>query len=90
MGERKRMTPISKHDLGNDDDQGTLKLYKCTDHDNFWPVGCASIVLAHDEDEARGLLREALNDHGLNGDEPFTLDVVRMYPRTMILWDGNY
>lgn len=69
---------------------GTLKLYTCTDHDMFWPVGAASIVIAYSEEEARGLLQEALNEHGLDGTKEFTLVEIRYYPRAVILVDGNY
>jgi hypothetical protein len=67
-----------------------MKLFTCTDHDNFWPVGAASIALAENEEEAHELLKKALEDHGLSG-EDFTLQEVDLNsPQAVILCDGSY
>jgi hypothetical protein len=67
-----------------------LKLFTCTDHAGVWPVGVASVVVAHTEHEARGLLTEALEAEGLS-EKPFTLrriDTSR--PKAVVLRNGDY
>lgn len=68
-----------------------MKLYKCTDHAQFNPVGCASIVLAENTKEAHRLLRSALRARGLP-DKPFTLLELPLDkgPYAWILCDGEY
>lgn len=69
------------------------KLYICTDHDSHWPVGVASLVIAHDVDEARTLLDAALREHGLKPftDEPYTLqETYFQHPGAVVLRDGDY
>jgi len=76
----------------------SLRVFICTDHDCYWPVGVASVVVAEDEEGARALLDAALV--GRNGpkgglqphaESPYTLqelDVTR--PGAQILLDGDY
>lgn len=69
---------------------GQLKVFVCADHDGFWPVGVASVVVAHDEAEAQEILRLALIGRGLK-DKPFTLKLVDVAtPHVLIICDGNY
>lgn len=67
-----------------------LKVWVCTDHATFYPVGGASVVLAETKDIAERLLRDALKRHGLDGDRPFTLTPVDHWRQAIILCDGNY
>lgn len=70
-----------------------MKLYAVTDHDGFWPVGTASIVMAKDEDHARRLLDAELKLKGLKTSEdvPYSLcQVPQTMPKAIILNDGNY
>jgi hypothetical protein len=68
-----------------------MRVWTCVDHETFWPVGGASVVVAPDQPTARELLRRELERHGLKKDEPFTLlelDIAR--PQAVILNDGDY
>jgi hypothetical protein len=68
-----------------------LKLFICTDHSGFYPVGTASIIIAPDEEEARKLLDAALTARGLFPIEYYTLQEVDLdKPTAYILRDGNY
>lgn len=68
-----------------------MRLWTCVDHDVFWPVGGASIVVASDEDEARSLLSDALRATGLDPDEGFTLQEVPLDRKVaIVLKDGEY
>lgn len=70
-----------------------MRLWTSTDHDCHYPVGCASIVLAEDETEARRLLDEALTAHGLKGGDtaPYTLTEIPLdQARAVVLNDGQY
>lgn len=70
-----------------------MRLWVCTDHDCHWPVGCASIVLAENEEEAARLLDSALRQHGLKSGnvEPYTLTEIPLdQARAVVLNDGNY
>jgi hypothetical protein len=78
-------TEVSEKSLKNT----KIFAFTCNDHDNFWPVGSASVILAHDEVHARQLLAKALKDHGLNPDK-FTLHRLETKPQAVILWDGDY
>jgi hypothetical protein len=57
-----------------------MNVYTCNDHDAVWPVGCASVVIAETEKEARELLDKALVDDGLapHKKHPYSLDEVRL------------
>lgn len=70
-----------------------MRLFVCTDHDLHYPVGCASVVLAEDEEQARDLLDAQLRKHGLKGhaDEPYTLQELDLStPQAVVLNDGEY
>lgn len=67
------------------------RLWVCTDHATFWPVGGASIVMADTEDEARELLKAALREKLLNAEQPFTLTELNIsIPFARVLCDGYY
>jgi hypothetical protein len=70
-----------------------LQIYVCTDHDGFYPVPRASVVVARDEAHARELLDAELVRRGLRpmADRPYTLR--RLDTQTahaLILSDGDY
>ena len=70
-----------------------MKVYICTDHDTYWPVGGASIVVAEDYLRARELLDARLKEDGLKGfdEEPFTLWEVNLDKEgAEILCNGDY
>lgn len=69
-----------------------LKIYVCTDHDYFYPVGVASIVITHNEQEARNLLDRELIVTGLKPfyDKSYTLKEIEMVPNAIVLADGDY
>lgn len=67
-----------------------MKAWTCTDHDYFWPVGVASVIVAETEEEARELLDAALLKRGLKT-TPYTLEELDLTkPSAQILQDGNY
>lgn len=68
-----------------------MKVFTCTDHEGFWPVGVASLVVAEDQTKAAQLLMDALVKEGINQVDPFHLeeiDVTR--PQAVILHNGDY
>lgn len=68
-----------------------MKVFVSANHDQFWPVGCASVAVAENEDEARRLLDAALAAKGLKtgAGKPYTLCEVA--PGTaVVLADGEY
>jgi hypothetical protein len=70
-----------------------MKLWVCTDHDYYWPVGCASVVWAATEEDARKLLDAALIEAGLKNysGKPYTLDERDISkPGADVLATGNY
>ncbi len=68
-----------------------LNVWTCDDHDGHWPVGTASVVVAHDENEARVLLTAELKSHGLDPNKGFTLRRINTdSPRAFVLRDGDY
>ncbi len=68
-----------------------MKLYTCTDHDCFWPVGAASIVIASNAEEAHKLLANKLKSHGLKPESGFNIQKVNMSKKqAIILCNGNY
>ena len=67
-----------------------MKVWTCTDHDYFWPVGVASVIVAETEEEARELLNAELLKRGLKT-TPYTLEELDLNkPSAQILQDGNY
>lgn len=70
-----------------------MNVYVCTDHDGYYPVGVASVVIAPTEDVARQLLDTKLGELGLKGSDemPYTLRLIEAgLPHAVILNDGNY
>jgi Trk K+ transport system NAD-binding subunit len=70
-----------------------MKIFTCNDHYMIYPVGCASVVVARDEAEARRLLDDALRGRGMldSNQSPYTLvelDIARA--QAVILVDGDY
>lgn len=67
-----------------------MNVYVCTDHAGHQPVPVASVIVAHDEDEATALLSAELELRGLNGKD-FNLRLVAVgVPHAVILSDGEY
>ena len=72
---------------------GELKVFTCNNHDTFYPVGGASIVVAYSREQARELLDEKLVGQGLKGsnDKPYTLyEVDLSIIGAEILANGDY
>ena len=68
-----------------------MRVFVCTDHDGYYPVGVASVVVAVDEGEARSLLLAELTERGLRGNGTFTLrEINATAPRAFVLHDGDY
>jgi hypothetical protein len=68
-----------------------LHVYVCTDHDYHFPVGVASVVIARNQVDARGLLDAQLEARGLNPNKPYTLvEIGQDGPVAVVLCDGNY
>lgn len=68
-----------------------LNVYTCTDHDGFYPVGVASVVVAETEEIARDLLKTELKEHGLDYHKPFTLRRINTaHPKAFVLLNGDY
>lgn len=70
-----------------------MRLFICTDHDDHWPVGVASVVVARDEDEARRLLDQELMGRGLrpHARKAYTFREVDLSaPVAIVMCDGNY
>lgn len=67
-----------------------LRLWTCTDHDGYYPVGTASIVLAETEEAARELLRIELIDRNLLSYDFNLTEVPLDKPQAVVLRDGDY
>lgn len=70
-----------------------MKIFVCDDHAGYWPVGVATVVVAPDENSARGMLNAELKSRALADDksQPFTLrEVSSETPSVNMLCDGNY
>ena len=70
-----------------------MRIFLCTDHAEFWPVGVASVVLAESEAEAVKLLDTMLRLRGLpdSGSHPYSLtEVAADRAQAIILRDGEY
>lgn len=70
-----------------------LKIYTVTDHDGFYPVGVASVIVAVNKGHAARLLDKALIERGLapKKKHDYTLsEVPTDEPVAIILDDGNY
>lgn len=67
-----------------------MRVWTCTDHAGFYPVGTASVVVAPDKERAAYLLSGALAAKGLDPSD-FTLDEVNTSEEAAhILRDGDY
>jgi len=67
-----------------------MKVFVCNDHDGYWPVPTASVIVAKDEEDAKVMLRKELESKGLKT-EWFTLkelDVTK--EQVEMLSDGDY
>jgi len=70
-----------------------FKLFTCTSHDQHYPVGAASIVIARDADHACTLLDAELVIRGLKprSEESYELEQVdTSLAKAIVLNDGNY
>lgn len=68
------------------------RFYSCVDFRGYWPVGVASVIVAHDEREALSLLKKQLKDLGIpiEGDGKFKLKEIDIQTKgAVILIDGN-
>lgn len=70
------------------DASGDFHVYVSTDHDGHY-VGVASVVLAKNEVEARGLLDAELTANGLNPTVGYALKELRG-PIAIVLQNGDY
>lgn len=67
-----------------------MKVFTCDDHEGYWPVGTASIVVAENEEEAHKILYEKLKSINLV-DNDFTLkELDTSKPNVVVLRDGDY
>jgi hypothetical protein len=68
-----------------------MKVFYCTDHDTFYPVGSGSVIVAEDREAARKIFAAELKARGLDPDKGFTLVEVDLARRSaLILCDGDY
>ena len=70
-----------------------MQVWTCTNHENFWPVGAASVVVAENEAQAREILTAALHKRGLGQQMPEDLELKPLNTtdaHAVVLWDGNY
>lgn len=72
--------------------RGRRRVWTCIDHDVINPVGGASVVVAHSEDEARELLDAALKAGGLKVDKyRYTLTPLDLTTsQAIVLRNGDY
>lgn len=69
-----------------------MKVFTCNDHNGYWPVGTASVIVAEDKDVATRLLDVALKDKKLKPSELEAYTLVELdtrNPGAFILNDGN-
>ena len=70
-----------------------MRLFTCRNHDGFWPVPRASVIVALDEEHARALLDAALAETNLKPgtESPYDLTEIDLStPQAVILADGDY
>jgi len=70
-----------------------MAVFVCTDHDSHYPVGCASVVIADTEEQAREMLDLQLREHCLmpHWMKPYTLQLISTgEARAIVLNDGDY
>jgi len=71
--------------------QAANKVYTCDDFTGYWPVGSAAVVVAKSKAEAATLLKEKLDQLGLEQEEPPTITVLdQSIGHARILCDGDY
>ena len=67
-----------------------LKLFVCTNHGAKYPMGVASIVLAHTEFDARRLLADEIDARGLPPKQFTHKRIDTSKPQAVVLQDGDY
>lgn len=67
-----------------------LKVFTCNDHDGFYPVGVASVIVAQTEEEAAELLKVELRKRELGTDDFTLIELDMSISRAVVLQDGNY
>lgn len=70
-----------------------MKVFTCINHDIYWPVGGASVIIAKNKRAAKRLLDAALVAKKLkpSSEEPYTLVELDVETsKAHILRDGNY
>jgi hypothetical protein len=68
-----------------------MKVFYCTDHEGYYPVGVCSVIVAPTSEKAYDLLKVELVKRGLKVDDPFTLiEVDTSKESVSVLLDGNY
>jgi hypothetical protein len=69
----------------------TMRVYYSDDHEGYWPVGAASVIVAHDILEAAELLEAQLTEMGMNNPKDFSLEELDLNEiGVTVLADGNY
>ena len=73
------------------EEEAPARTYACNDHDSHYPVGCASVVVAENEEQARELLDAQLVANGLKPHKlaPYTLREVKA-GEAVVLANGVY
>lgn len=67
------------------------RVYVSIDFPGVNPVGTAAVIVARTRQEAEELLREQLEERGLDGTAKFTLRLLNTDgPHALILRDGEY
>lgn len=69
-----------------------MNVYTCNDFPGHWPVWTAAVVVAPNEEFARGLLATEMTKRGLmSGWQTCTLVLLNVSePQAIILRDGDY
>lgn len=75
--------------MSNNTNETPMRVFTCTDHAGYWPVGACSVIVAPDEEAARALLLDELVKRNLNKGA-FTLREIPMIAAAHVLLDGDY
>lgn len=68
-----------------------MKVFTCIDHQDIWPVGVASVIIANDEAQAKELLVAELVNYRIIQTEPFTLQELDLtVAKAVVLQNGEY
>lgn len=67
-----------------------MKVFTCNDHEGYWPVPTASVIIAENEKEARDMLHEQLLEKGLNKEDFTLVEVNTSIKQVITLSDGEY